>query len=125
MNMLPESIKKNFIIVTADLTPIEIKSLIGNFDYFIGTRMHSNIFATSMRIPTIAIAYEKKTNGIMNMLGLDKYVIEMNDISYEKINSVLSLVEKNEKNIIENLNKKITLIKKEIIEKLEVINIRR
>ena len=83
--------------------------------------MHSNIFATSMRIPTIAIAYEKKTNGIMHMLGLDDYVIEMNNISYEKIKSVLKLAEENKKNIVKNLNEKISLIKQEIMEKLKVI----
>lgn len=121
MEMLPKNIKKNFIIVTDDLSPTEIKKLIGNFDFFIGTRMHSNIFATSMRIPTIAIAYEKKTNGIMHMLGLDDYVIEMNNISYEKIKSVLKLAEENKKNIVKNLNEKISLIKQEIMEKLKVI----
>ena len=80
-NRLPEKYQNKFIIKRDDWSPSEIKSLIANMDYFVGTRMHSNIFATSMCVPTTAIAYEKKTNGIMETVGLENYIIEIDDIT--------------------------------------------
>lgn len=116
--MLDDKYKNNFIIIEKDIHPNEIKSLIWNFDYFIGTRMHSNIFATSMLIPTIAIAYEKKTNGIMHTVELDDYILEMNKLKFEDLKKVSEKQIKNNKKIKRNLEKRITEIRKEIFEKI-------
>ena len=104
-----------------DLSPVEIKALIGNFDYFIGTRMHSNIFATSMKVPTIAIAYEKKTNGIMHTVSLDDYILEMDKLTLKDLRKKVMLQKDNKLKIEKNLAKKINDIRKEIIEKLTVV----
>ena len=90
-------------------------------DYFVGTRMHSNIFATSMCVPTTAIAYEKKTNGIMETVGLENYIIEIDDITssdlYNKVEDMIT----NEKNIKKQLSIKIKCIRKEILDKIEKV----
>ena len=39
--------------------------------------MHANIAATSMCVPTLAIAYSHKFYGIMKMLQLDEYVMDI------------------------------------------------
>lgn len=72
--------KDNIDIITDDLHPSELKYIIGKMDYFIGTRMHSNIFSLSSYVKTIAIAYEPKTVGIMEMLGLGNYSILMQEL---------------------------------------------
>ena len=118
---LDEKYKDKFLVLNDDLSPVEIKSLISNCDYFIGTRMHSNIFATSMCIPTIAIAYEKKTNGIMHTIGLDDYIIEMNEITTEKLLSKIRKQEKNSDEIKELLEKRIISVRMEIIDKIKKI----
>ncbi|MCI3927150.1 polysaccharide pyruvyl transferase family protein [Paenibacillus sp. TRM 82003] len=64
-----------------DLPPRQLKYLYSGVDMFIGTRMHSNIFALSSCVPTVAINYEHKTRGIMEMLGLIDYVVDINDIT--------------------------------------------
>lgn len=111
--------KNSLIIIEDDISPIEIKALISNFDIFIGTRMHSNIFATTMHIPTVAIAYEKKTNGIMQTLDLDDYVIEMDTLeSKELIKKVEKSLENKDK-IQKKLEIKIPEIRKEIMQKLK------
>ena len=115
--LLSEDIKESFIILEEDLSPMQIKELIGTFDFFIGTRMHSNIFATSMCIPTVAIAYEKKTNGIMKMLNLEEYIVEMDNITPEMlINKVEKLI-KDRNNIKKMLKVKISEVKNEILDK--------
>ena len=55
--------------------------MIGLVDLFVGTRMHSNIFALSQHVPCVAIAYEVKTNGIMRMFDLSDHVINIEDIT--------------------------------------------
>ena len=80
---LKNKYQSSFIIREDDWTPVQIKNVIGQLDFFVGTRMHSNIFATSMKIPTLAIAYEKKTNGIMKSVGLENYVEEIDEITRE------------------------------------------
>lgn len=59
--------------------------MIGYMDLFIGTRMHSNIFALSMHVPTVAIGYRHKTRGIMEMLQMENYVCDVSNIRFEDI----------------------------------------
>jgi colanic acid/amylovoran biosynthesis protein len=54
-----------------------LKSIYGRMDLFIGTRMHSNIFALSQGVPVIAIGYLHKTMGIARMVGIEKWVIDI------------------------------------------------
>lgn len=106
-----------FVIRNDDYSPYEIKAMASNCDYFIGTRMHSNIFATSMKIPTTAIAYEKKTNGIMETVNMSDYVVEIDTITKEELINTIEKMINNRKEIIKILNKRIPEIRKEIEEK--------
>lgn len=63
-----------------DFHPRELKYLYSKMDMFVGTRMHSNIFALSNLVPTVAINYEHKTKGIMDMLDLNDFVVDISDI---------------------------------------------
>lgn len=63
-------------LLTGDYSAPEIKAVIGQCDLFIGGKMHSNIAATSMCVPTVAIQYSHKFYGIMRLLGQEKYVCD-------------------------------------------------
>lgn len=106
-----------FVIRNDDYSPYEIKVMASKCDYFIGTRMHSNIFATSMKIPTTAIAYEKKTNGIMETVNMSDYVVEIDTITKEELINTIEKMINNRKEIIKILNKRIPEIREEIEEK--------
>lgn len=106
-----------FVIRNDDYSPYEIKAMASNCDYFIGTRMHSNIFATSMKIPTTAIAYEKKTNGIMETVNMSDYVVEIDTITKEELIKTIEKMINDREEIIKTLNKRIPEIRKEIEEK--------
>lgn len=80
------SLNNDRIIVLEDTySPENLKMLISKVNYFIGTRMHSNIFAIGAKVPTIAIAYQDKTIGIMEMIEMEDWVIHINDISETKL----------------------------------------
>lgn len=72
---VPDSLRQRVLLITDDLAPGALKAAISQMDAFVGTRMHSCIFALSAHVPTIAIAYEPKSDGIMEMLGLPDYVL--------------------------------------------------
>ncbi len=111
---MPIEYQKKFIIRKDDWSPYEIKEAISEMDGFVGTRMHSNIFATSKYIPTVAIAYEKKTNGIMHTLDLDEYIVEIDTInSHELIEKIIKMID-NKKEIKDKLQYKIGEIRLEI-----------
>jgi polysaccharide pyruvyl transferase WcaK-like protein len=46
----------------------EIKYIIGQFDFFIGSRMHACIAAVSQCVPAVSIAYSDKFSGVMDAL---------------------------------------------------------
>lgn len=74
-----------------------IKAIYENLDYLIGTRFHSVIFALTSYVPSIAIAYEYKTQGIMTDLGLESWVVDIKNVkTQELINLFGQLVIKKE-----------------------------
>ena len=44
---------------------------------FLGSRLHSNIFTLTEGVPVLAIAYQDKTFGVLRMLGLDEWVVDI------------------------------------------------
>jgi colanic acid/amylovoran biosynthesis protein len=90
-----------------DLHPKELKYLYSKMDMFVGTRMHSNIFALSSIVPTVAINYEHKTRGIMEMLNLNEYVVDIKDIEPEAFTIMLDHCWSNKDHIINHLENEI------------------
>lgn len=72
-------------LLDQELTAKEIKWLCGQPDLFVGTRMHSNIFALSMTVPVLAIAYQPKTTGILEQLGLEEYALPIDDLTTDRL----------------------------------------
>lgn len=77
--------KKFTCVISEDLAPSDLKGLYSLFDMFVGVRMHANIFALSAEVPTVAIAYEPKTLGIMKQLELDRFAISIRDLTPEAL----------------------------------------
>lgn len=66
-----------------------IKALYDSMDALLGTRFHSVIFSLTSYVPVVAIEYEHKTSGIMHDLGLDRWVIKIEDATTEKLSSLI------------------------------------
>jgi colanic acid/amylovoran biosynthesis protein len=87
---LPIEARSHTHIISEDIHPGEIKYIISLMAYFVGTRMHSNIFALASGVRTLALAYDLKTDGIMQMLGLSDYVIPVADVTLDKLKSLFT-----------------------------------
>ena len=77
------------ICIEEELPAAALKAIYGEMDIFMGTRLHSNIFSLSQNVPVLAIAYQPKTHGIMSMLGLNKWVVNIEDVDSEKLSHLL------------------------------------
>lgn len=98
-------------ILCGEYSPRQLSSIYGNMDIHIGTRMHSNILAMLSGTPVVAIQYEFKTSGLMDSIGLNDFVLDVNHIDSE---SLIRLVEKaiSEKHwIIQQIFKKLPELK--------------
>lgn len=73
-------------IVLTDYTPHELVAFYSQFRILIGTRLHACVFALRGYTPVVAIAYAPhKTTGVMGMLGLRDYVVDVQTITAEEL----------------------------------------
>jgi colanic acid/amylovoran biosynthesis protein len=72
-------------ILRGDYDQGEIKHVIGMCDFFIGSRMHACIAATSQCIPTIAIAYSDKFIGVMETVGIPSVVADARKLNLDEL----------------------------------------
>lgn len=71
--------------IKEEVSPANLKAAYGLMDVFIGTRLHSNIFALSAQVPVLAVQYQYKTRGIMEQLGLGDWVIDIEEVNSDEL----------------------------------------
>lgn len=82
----------------------QLKSLYASCDYIIGTRFHSLIFSLSNMVPGIAISYDGfKSIGIMKDMNLGEYVIDIKDVTAQKLEDKLKKIIDNQEEIKNNI----------------------
>lgn len=115
--IISENVYKNIknrnkvILIKEDFPPQEMWGIIERCDMFIGARMHACIGALSTCVPTINISYHHKSNEIMAMFGLEKNVINVQEINFENFILRINDTWKNRKCIKLNIISKIDEIK--------------
>lgn len=83
----------------------QLKTIYSQFDYIIGTRFHSIIFAMSEGVPGIAITYGgNKGDGIMRDMNLSKYAIPISDLSFEILRSRFEELIESRQNVLDNIH---------------------
>ncbi len=93
----------------------ELKGMIGECDLFIGAYMHANIGALSMCVPTIGLSYSYKFQGIFEMLGQEKYVINLKNLTYEELILKVEDAWNNREKIRKELEERMPEIKKQVM----------
>jgi len=66
-----------------------IKAMYDELDLLLGTRFHSVIFSLTSYVPVVAIEYEHKTSGIMRDIGLEKWVISIEEVTATELTALL------------------------------------
>jgi len=97
-------IARDIFLIQEPLTMRLIKVVYAKMNLFIGTRMHSNIFALSAGVPVIAIGYQHKTRGIAIMAGVSEWVIDIQDVDKEILVERLAVLWKNKATVCSHLH---------------------
>ncbi|OEU66735.1 MAG: hypothetical protein BBJ57_09465 [Desulfobacterales bacterium PC51MH44] len=67
------------------LTAEATKALIGQFDYMIGSRFHSLVFAFSQGVPGMAVSWSHKYRELFSLFGMESDVHECKDIDADAL----------------------------------------
>ena len=73
---VPSRFRDSVTVLNPPYGAAEVKHCMHSMDWFCGTRMHSTIGALSGSVPTAAIAYSLKFQGVFDGLGLGENVID-------------------------------------------------
>ncbi len=65
-------------------------SAYGLMDLFLGTRLHSVLFALTQGVPVLAIAYQAKTLGVLQTVGLESWVIPIESVEADALQARLT-----------------------------------
>ena len=81
---LPPELQKRVRIVAAEYDCHQLKYIIGQCDFFIGSRMHACIAALSQGVPSVGVAYSKKFAGVFDSVGMREWVVDARQASNEE-----------------------------------------
>ncbi len=113
---------KNEVILSNDnYTHHQIKTMYSSLDYLVGTRFHSVIFALTAYVPCIAIEYEHKTKGIMTDLGLEKWVVPIEEVESANLIKLFDQLIKNKDKYYSMLKQKLPLYLNEAKKTREIL----
>ena len=86
--------KNKVYFVDKDLISPQIKYLISQMDFFVGTRMHANYAAIFTNTPVFGLAYSYKFKGAFERNGIFDRVYQINKLKESEISDVLSRIER-------------------------------
>lgn len=78
---LPPDLQPRVRLVTGEYNSHEIKWIVGQCDFFIGSRMHACIAALSQGIPCVGVAYSMKFAGVFETVGMADWVIDARSVN--------------------------------------------
>jgi polysaccharide pyruvyl transferase WcaK-like protein len=81
MERLPAELQKRVVVLSPPFGPEAAKALVARCAWFAGTRMHATIGALSMGVPTTALAYSLKFQGVFDLVGMGHRVIDLRESS--------------------------------------------
>jgi polysaccharide pyruvyl transferase WcaK-like protein len=81
---LPATLRSRVRIVTREYNQHEMKGVIGQCDFFIGSRMHACIAALSQGVPCVGVAYSMKFAGVFESVGAGGWVVDGREVGNEE-----------------------------------------
>lgn len=96
----------------------EIKALIGQCDFFLGSRMHACIAALSQCIPAVGLAYSRKFRGVFDTVGMKDFVLDLRKHDNASILDCIDKMYRNKSQAELFLEKKIPVVRQCIFESL-------
>lgn len=108
-----------FVDLPDAIDPSCITDILSKMDFLIATRFHSAIFAFLSGVPAITISYQYKSRGIMEMLDLDHFCLDIANVDSNEILRLSKEILTHSVELRKSIQNKITRIKRVIEDKLE------
>jgi len=86
--------KTGVYFIDMDLISPQIKYVISQMDYFVGTRMHANFAAIFTNTPVFGLAYSYKFEGAFTVNGLKDSTYMINNMEEEQISVLIDKINK-------------------------------
>jgi len=102
-------------VVRGQYDQSEIKYIIGQCDFFIGSRMHACIAAVSQCVPAVSIAYSRKFVGVMATVGVESLVADPRKMDETEILNVVDQAFEQRAMVREQLQQKIPQVRETIL----------
>lgn len=110
-----ESYGKRLLIADGHYDQCEIKYIIGQCNFFIGSRMHACIAALSQNVPTVSIAYSRKFIGVMQTIDIPDLVADPRYLGKAHIVKLIEDLFEQKMRIQRHLEKTIPHVKETIL----------
>lgn len=112
VDQLDATQKNRVKIIQPGYNACEIKYAIAQCDYFIGARTHSTIASLSSLVPTLSIGYSVKAVGINeDVFGHTDYVLPIQDVSLQSLNSKFQQMVERRQEIIDCLKARLPAVR--------------
>ena len=111
--------KRKFLNPGHVISPYWLLHLLAQTDLIIATRFHSAILALIAGTPAIAITYQPKSLGMMRMLNLERFSIDINHMDAERVMLLAEDVFGHSNKVKQKIIREIEMARKRIVLKLE------
>lgn len=81
------------------------QAIMEHLTFFIGFRHHSAVLSAKMKLPCICLSYEHKAASFMEDIGLEKYIIDLNDLTNSLILKMIDKIWDDKDAIAKHLDK--------------------
>ncbi len=119
--IVDEKHQKNITVNREFHRPEELIEIFREFDFFIGTRMHSIILNFFNLTPCLGIVYEFKTKELFNRISLGEYTFDMHSENYNLFKSKIISIIKNRYKIMQKLETEIPKLQELSKKSIELI----
>ena len=109
-----EKYKNRFFVAKGHYDHKEIKWVIGQCDFFLGSRMHACIAALSQHIPAVGIAYSRKFKGVFESIGVGDLVADPRQLELDEMLEIIQSAYQKRSETKENLKWKMPEVKKRL-----------
>ncbi len=82
---LEPELRERVRTISGNFNQHEIKYIIGQCDFFLGSRMHACIAALSQSVPPACLAYSRKFIGVMESVGCGELVADMRSLDNDEV----------------------------------------
>ncbi len=96
------------------VSPFYIIKLLSQVDLIVATRFHSAIFALLSGVPAISVGYQPKSRGVMELLDLEAYCIEIGEIDSKKIIEMIKRILKDRDALSRKITEKVARLQGEM-----------